>query len=183
MTETEFEKICRGPNYPVAGEYAWGSGTINDCNAVSNDGTATEKNTALPSAGYGLSNYNSDFIVGPMRCGFASGLATDRLQAGSTYYGVMEMSGNVSELCINIFDASGRGFAWVNGDGVLTGSPTPGYADATTWPSTVSGTAGTSFKGGGSTETYGYLRVSDRTVYVDGSSNGRYNNRGGRGIR
>lgn len=183
MTELEFEKICRGPNYPVTGEYAWGTNTIFDCNTVSNDGLATEKNTISPAAGFGMANYNSDFIFGPMRCGFAAGPATNRLQAGSSYYGIMEMSGNVSELCINIYDGSGRAFTPTNGDGYLTGSPTPGYADASTWPSLVTGAAGTTFRGGGSSETYGYLRVSDRTVYIDGASNGRYNNRGGRGIR
>lgn len=183
MTELEFEKICRGPNYPVTGEYAWGTNTINDCNTVSNDGMATEKNTSLPAAGTGIANFNSDYIVGPMRSGFAAGPATDRLQSGASYYGVMEMSGNVAELCINIYDASGRSFTPTNGDGYLTGSPTPGYADASTWPSTVTGTAGTTFRGGSSTETYGYLRVSDRTLYIDGSSSSRFNNRGGRGIR
>ena len=25
MTELEFEKICRGPNPPIAGEYVWGT--------------------------------------------------------------------------------------------------------------------------------------------------------------
>ncbi|MPM69278.1 hypothetical protein SDC9_116222 [bioreactor metagenome] len=183
MTETEFEKICRGPNYPVAGEYAWGSSTINDCNTVSNDGTATEKNTSLPAAGCGIANYNGDYISGPMRCGFAAGVATDRLQAGSSYYGVMEMSGNIGELCVNIYDATGLAFSSTNGDGYLTGSPTPGYANASNWPSSVSGTAGVTFRGGGYSETYGYLRVSDRYIYHDTSCSGRNANRGGRGIR
>ncbi len=183
MTETEFEKICRGPNYPVVGEYAWGSNTINDCNAINNDGTATEKNTALPAAGCGIANYNSDYVAGPMRCGFAAGLATDRLQAGSSYYGVMEMSGNIGELCIGLCDATGLAFTPTNGDGNLTGSPTPGFANTSSWPSTGSGTAGVTLRGGGYSETYGYLRVSDRYIYHDTSCSGRNVNRGGRGIR
>ena len=183
MTETEFEKICRGPNYPVAGEYAWGSNTINDCNTISSDGTATEKNTALPAAGFGIANYNSDFIAGPMRCGFAAGLATDRLQAGSSYYGVMEMSGNIGELCIGLYDNTGLAFTPTNGDGNLTGSPTPGFANTSSWPNLNSGTTGIALRGGGYSETYGYLRVSDRYIYHDTSSSGRNANRGGRGIR
>lgn len=183
MTETEFEKISRGPNYPVTGEYAWGTSTITDVTGLNTDGTATEKNSNAASVGTGLANYNNDVILGPMRCGFASGSATDRLQSGAGYYGVMELSGNIGELCVNLYDAVGRSFTTAHGDGLLTGSPSAGYADVGAWPSTSSGYAGVIFKGGGFSEGYTYLRVSDRYAYYDASAGGRYNNRGGRGIR
>ena len=47
MTEFEYEKICRGPVYPVANEYAWGNQTytLADANTglISNLGQINEQ--------------------------------------------------------------------------------------------------------------------------------------------
>lgn len=184
MTELEFEKICRGPNNPVAGEFAWGTNTITDCNALSNDGTATEKNTALPAAGTGLANYNNDGIIGPSRCGFAAGLATDRLQSGASYYGVMELSGNIEEMCVNIYDSPGLAFTVATGDGYLTVAPTPGFSNMPTWPSNDAGTyVGTTTRGGSCAHAAAQLSVSDRYYYSTSYTISQYWYQGGRGIR
>lgn len=182
ITETQFEKICRGPNFPVAGEYAWGTIGIFDCNTLSNDGTNTEVNSSSPPAGSGIANYNNDVVLGPVRSGYAATPTTNRLQAGAGYYGCMELSGNVFEFCVNIYDASGRGFTGQNGDGNLTNAPTAGFANTTNWPSTSTGTAGITIRGGGFTATSNRLQVSDRTSY-DYNSSARSIVLGGRGCR
>ena len=183
MTETEFEKICRGPNFPISNEYAWGSNTITDCNTLSNDGTNTEKNTSLPAVGTGIANYDASVILGPVRCGFAGSPTTDRLQSGSSYYGVMEMSGNAGEFCIGVYAADGRNYTGLNGDGYLTGSPTPGFANVTAWPSTGSGYLGVCMKGGTTATTAATLGVSHRSYYNYSTAANRYYYMGGRGIR
>ena len=43
MTELEFEKACRGPNAPVAGEYAWGSNAgLVQATSIVNGGLSNE---------------------------------------------------------------------------------------------------------------------------------------------
>jgi len=179
MTELEYEKICRGPNYPVASEAAWGTSIATNCNTFANDGTALEKTTTPPDVGAGRANFGNDVILGPVRVGFASDTATDRLAAGASYYGVMELSGNVWELCVNIYHADGRNFQNINGDGELSGSPSPGFANTTSWPPSNTGFA---LRGGAWSTALGDLRVSDRYYYT-WSATGRNNTVGGRGIR
>ncbi len=182
MTETEYEKICRGPNVPVAGEYAWGTGAIFDCNAITADGTNTETNTNLPPAGSGIANFNNDVVIGPMRSGFAATPTSNRLQAGAGYYGVMELSGNVWELCVNISQVEGRSFTGLNGDGSLTSAPTAGFANTANWPSTSATTLGYALRGGAYDAGAALLRVSNRSNYF-WNDGGRNPTVGGRGCR
>ena len=66
MTELEFEKACRGPEYPLNNEFAWGTTTIiaqtgHDPNGAT-DGSGME--TAFPA------NANCDYdskMEGPVR--------------------------------------------------------------------------------------------------------------------
>lgn len=182
LTETRYEKICRGPNYPVAGEFAWGTTGIFDCNTLNNDGTNTETNSVLPPAGSGIANYGNSTIIGPLRSGYAATPTSNRLQSGAGYYGCMELSGNEWEWCVNIFDATGRGFTGLNGDGNLTNAPTAGYANTANWPSPVGTNTGFTIKGGGFYDPASILRVSDRTYYGY-TATGRYESIGGRGCR
>lgn len=106
MTELEYEKACRGPNYPVPGEYAWGTATYATLPySLANDGTPNEAVSANYNTNAGnawaspaLVNINP---IGPGRVGmFAlssySGSTSGRIQSGATYYGIMNMSDNVS---------------------------------------------------------------------------------------
>lgn len=188
MTETEYEKICRGPNIPVANEYAWGTNTYTyaSVGGISNDATTTEKNTSLPASGTGMANAGGG-ILGPLRCGFASGPATDRLQAGSSYYGVMELSGNIWELCVGLY-ANGLAYTGTRGDGVLSTTPSPGYANTASWPSLNSNVNGVSARGGAYNNANTYLYVSGRTIYdtytvTSWDNVTRNGTLGGRGIR
>jgi formylglycine-generating enzyme required for sulfatase activity len=140
MTEMEFEKACRGPLTPVANEYAWGSTAVTDITGFSGtDGSGTE--TASPANAN--CNLNNDGILGPVRCGIYATGSSDRIAAGATYWGIMEMSGNLAEHPVTVGHATGRVFAGALGDGKLDAG---GYANADNWPNTTATGAG--FRGG-----------------------------------
>lgn len=179
MTELDYEKICRGPLPPVAGEYAWGTNAIVDANSLVNDGTPTEThNVAIP-PGSGIANYGNNSILGPVRVGFAAKSATTRTEAGASYYGVMELSGNAWERVICLA-SNVSSFTGLHGDGEIgtTLSPPVGGANVPGWPSI----AGSGIRGGAWNSPNGYLRVSDRIYAYDGGW-GRIYTIGGRGLR
>jgi formylglycine-generating enzyme required for sulfatase activity len=188
MTDLEYEKICRGPITPVAGEFAWGTSLITDANTLTNDGTANAQATNAITAGGGIANYNNNVILGPIRCGFAAKAATSRLTAGSTYYGVMEMSGNLWELVVTSRIAVAVAYTGNVGDGTLTVSPGAGFANQTSWPSAQASVASSSAavgkgqRGGSWNEGTANLRVSDRALIYSPDAR-RYNEYGGRGLR
>lgn len=137
MTELEFEKACRGPQSPVAGEYAWGTATIVPDSSLTLSGTedGTETVTTDVSAGaavYGDNHHSGgDAGRGPLRCGIFATAASNRVSAGASYYGVMEMSGNLVERPVTLGTSSCRSFTGTHGDGALDPS---GDADAPNWP-------------------------------------------------
>jgi formylglycine-generating enzyme required for sulfatase activity len=188
MTDLEYEKICRGPVTPVAGEFAWGTSIITDANTLVTDGTATEQVSNAIIAGGGIANYNNNAVLGPIRCGFAAKAATSRRTAGATYYGVMEMSGNLWESVVSTRNTAGVAFVGNVGDGTLSVSPSAGYANQPSWPSATaittssSSATGKGQRGGSWNEGSANLRISDRALIL--SSDGRrFNEYGGRGVR
>jgi len=142
MTELEFEKACRGSNSAVAGEYAWGS-TIAAPTTISRaeDGTETVNGNCNYSWGSDFSG--GDGGRGPLRCGIFAKSGTSRQDAGASYYGVMEMSGNLRERAVTLGNATGRTFTGTHGNGELEGG---GNADIEYWPGTNASGAG--FRGG-----------------------------------
>lgn len=187
MTEFEFEKASRGTVTPVAGEYAWGTITVTDGNTLVNDGTNSEGVTQTATAGSGLANYNNTSVLGPIRVGFAATSGTDRLEAGASYYGIMELSGNIFEMVVNT-NSTGKAFTGNVGDGVLTVAPSGGFSNETSWPSQTASTAsassaiGRGLKGGAWNYGSTYLRVSDRAL-IFSSDGRRLSYQGGRGVR
>lgn len=182
MTELEFEKIARGPVVPVAGEFAWGTSLITDANTLVADGTATENSSSAIAAGSGLANYGNTSILGPIRCGFAAKPGTNRFEAGAGYYGVMELSGNLTESTVNSIDGSGAAFTGVLGDGEISLSPTAGFANVPNWPSVMTTVTGGCLRGGSWVQGETTLRISDRTQSPSFPA-GRVNSYGGRGVR
>lgn len=188
MTDLEYEKICRGPVTPVAGEFAWGTSLITDANTLANDGTANEQSSNPITAGGGIANYNNNTILGPIRCGFAAKAATSRLTAGSTYYGVMEMSGNLWELVVTSRIAAAVTYTGNVGDGTVTVSPGAGFANQPSWPSASASVASSSSavgkgqRGGSWNEGTANLRISDRALIYSADGR-RFNEYGGRGLR
>lgn len=128
MTELEYEKACRGPETPVALEYAWGNATNNSANNIANGGQAGEVTSR---ANANSASANQSNVQGPMRVGAFAGAATSRAQAGATYYGIMEMSGNVFDRTVTVGNAAGRSYTGLHGDGNLFGD---GSANVDFWP-------------------------------------------------
>ena len=168
MTELEFEKACRGLETPVANEYAWGTATVagnaytleND-NAT-NEGIASNYSTSTGNASYDITDGSID---GPLRVGIFAANADNqgRITAGASYYGIMELSGNLWERAVTVGNATGRDFTGLHGNGALS---TNGHANETAWPGLtsgeVTGATGSGFRGGDWFSNATYMRVSDR---------------------
>jgi formylglycine-generating enzyme required for sulfatase activity len=181
MTELEFEKACRGNQFAVTGEYAWGNTTVTAAANITNPGTNQEiSNTTNANAVYG----NVGAVQGPMRVGAHSVNATTRQKAGATYYGIMEMSGNLWERAVSIGLPEGRVFTGNHGNGVLSNN---GHANEATWPGLTSGevlnSTGSCHRGGAFLEPSAYSGVSDRISGAPANDNRRFPHIGFRGVR
>ena len=178
MTEFEFEKACRGPLTPIAYEYPWGSTTISMQQVGSNYGDPNA-NVAIVDGPCFYGGWDGS----PQRPGAFAKSTTNRSQAGATYYGIMDMAGNVSEQCVGGAGFDYSGFTTINGDGYL--NPTTGYANTTGWPTSGGTGSGTTTKGGWmNSNNVIYQQVSDRSYYNGDARNaGRNKYMGARGVR
>jgi formylglycine-generating enzyme required for sulfatase activity len=171
ITELEYEKIGRGTAVPVQDEYSWGSTTIVGLAAISNDRQTGEvSNTTNANA-----VYNNNFTSGPARVGIFATASSDRVASGGSYYGVMEICGNVWEQVIKFENSTGRAFTGLSGNGILTSN---GDADTSNWPDYM----GACKRGGGWLTAANYTQLSSRYgATLNGSS--RNSETGGRGAR
>ena len=177
LTELEFEKAGRGVNAVVDGEYAWGSNaTPTQATSISAGGTNAE---VAGQTGNGLMVYGSaGSVQGPMRVGMGATGSTTRVQSGASYYGVMELSGNVWERAVTVGNATGRAFIGSHGTGVLSVSGTAssnGNAINTDWPGytvtnwngagtgEVTGATGSGYRGGAWGYASAFEAVADRS--------------------
>jgi formylglycine-generating enzyme required for sulfatase activity len=174
ITELEFEKACRGTLSPVANEYAWGNTSITQATGISNSGLENE----VPSNGAANASYgNHASVQGPMRGGsFGQGVNT-RVATGSSYYGIMELSGSNWERPITIGNNTGRNFTGLHGNGVIDAA---GDANTSNWP--TSNAIGVGFRGGYWEHVSAVTRISDRNNAADVYSI-RTNHYGHRGVR
>jgi formylglycine-generating enzyme required for sulfatase activity len=173
MTELEYEKSCRGLLAPVPDEFAWGTaGIVSSQYTLSNSGA----NNEIIATGYSVTDGNASYaatveliIVGPLRVGIFASNSSNRVTSGATYYGIMEMSGNVWEQIVSTGHATGRLFTGTNGNGVLN---TSGNADAITWPPStfpaIGSAPGAGFKGGYWDSYYDILFSTDTDLQVSG---------------
>ncbi|MEZ5007497.1 MAG: SUMF1/EgtB/PvdO family nonheme iron enzyme [Chitinophagales bacterium] len=180
MTELEFEKASRGPEESEPLELVWGNANVvNTLQAVL---SANDKETILDTIppGFGIANFGYCLPSGPLRCGFAATATSTRVSSGATYYGLMEMSGNLWELCVNVSE-KGLRFGGEHGDGQLNDQ---GFANQSTWES-VSG-EGSGLRGGGwnSGILNGFrdLAISDRFFAFLNGNNSARGTVGGRGV-
>jgi hypothetical protein len=169
MTELEFEKACRGTATPVANEYAWGNTTAIAANNITNPG-AGDETTATSGANAVYDNQPN--VQGPMRVGVFAKSGTTRAQSGASYWGIMELSGNLYERPVTLGNAEGRAFTGVHGNGALSAN---GYATETAWPGfasgEVTGATGSGFRGGDWSGNFTTMRVSDRSYAVSTLTN------------
>lgn len=168
MTEFEFEKICRGSMPPEPNEFAWGSSSITLQTGFDGvDGSGSEK--ALPQAA------NANYYIwgagpgGPVRVGIFAEAGSSRQTSGASYYGVMEMSGNVSELSVSATSSEGRNFLPMHGSGIHTPLPSE-------WPTYQ----GYIRRGGSWDLDEVNIRTSHRSTSI---SSTRQKGFGGRGVR
>lgn len=174
MTELEFEKAARGFAGAVKREFAFGSDKITDANILLNEFTSEETYTERLEDNTGIGAHGYLGRQGPLRCGFASGENTDRLSSGASYWGLMELSGNLWEQTFSVSKQNGLLFKGSHGDGSLSnGLP----ADWRLASSIVRGGAWNS----GIFGEFRDLAVSDR-YYYNLSSEVARNTTGGRGV-
>lgn len=153
MTELEYEKACRGNRPVVVDEYAWGSVTMTYFNMAFHDGWGNYLNyvNRVKDINKGSEHLDDAYNCGathgiyyvwweqnrllsaPLRVGCFADSTSTRAAAGATYWGVMNMSDNCSELCISLGNATvapGQKFIGAHGDGQLLAN---GNADVTEW--------------------------------------------------
>jgi hypothetical protein len=114
---------------------------------------------------------------GPVRVGIFSNGTSGRVSAGASYWGIMELSGNLWERPVTIGNETGRAFTGTHGDGVLDSS---GDANDATWPGTNA--VGAGWRGGSWYNGTSRMQVSDR-YYAGDSYSDRDNDSGFRAVR
>ncbi|MCX6246455.1 MAG: SUMF1/EgtB/PvdO family nonheme iron enzyme [Bacteroidetes bacterium] len=164
--------------------------------------------TGYANCGNAAGFFTTSSLVGginaPLRVGIFAGTGgnTGRVTAGATFYGIMEMSGNLAERPVTAGNVAGRSFTGLHGDGNLN---TNGDATVDYWPGIngnydggisntayngnigVTDMAGADFRGGAYDNSIDILRVSYRgqSYYLtyNPGQDGRLSNSGGRGVR
>lgn len=184
MTELEFEKVCRGPENRISGEFAWGSTqrtqviSSNVNNPFQTDETAGETvNNGMCVSGLASGSVG----YGPIRVGALATGSSGRLSSGAAYYGVMEMSGNVYEFVVGTYYPNGTAYNGTLGDGTLSAT---GFSNQASWPNQNTASNGFGLRGGSWIENPPFNCTSDRYNIVN--SNGFYTRTysyGGRGVR
>ncbi|MGB2823335.1 MAG: hypothetical protein WBF17_20300 [Phycisphaerae bacterium] len=159
MAELEYEKACRGPLKPVPGEYAWGTNQIAGTNVQEppHDGYSL-RNVGKPDESVAWEGgngpdatrgnaawcgtimrdpgqyrmYAANPIHGPLRVGIFATPESGRVAAGASYWGILELTGNLWEEVIVVGNLAGpwdevrkngRRFAGTHGDGTLAQPP------------------------------------------------------------
>jgi len=108
----------------------------------------------------------------------ANGSNSGRVTAGASYYGIMELGGNLFERPVTIGNVEGRAYTGLHGNGALAADGNP---DATAWPAPTT-SLGAGFRGGAWGNSATFLQVSDRGAFASTPS-ARTLNFGGRGAR
>lgn len=163
MSELEYEKACRRP-YPQKsekGEYAWNANTgVNRITKLADlTGENTERETPFD---YRVNVNAGGKLNGPVRSGAFATSRTGQTEAGTAYWGGMEMSGNLWEMCYNA-NIAGAKFVgdhvdFSHGDGYIADAGTD--IAAAYWPNVPAAIA---VRGGSFAAADSLLRTSDRT--------------------
>lgn len=168
MTELEYEKACRGDILPLADECPWGSLRIDSLTALTNAGSGTEADAGTTANCV----YGAGYTLGPARAGIFATAGSTQEQAGASYWGILDLAGNLHEYCVSIGNSTHRSFTGLHGDGVLNAT---GNAN-------VAGLPGLSgYRGGGYSHVPEFCRISDR--YYANYNVGGGSNFGGRLVR
>lgn len=186
-----------GPEQPISNEYAWHTNNIFGLTNIPYSFDNLGRTDEYPqNPGVGLTNGNAAYeyttghqyvgsppvltypnrIDAPLRSGIFATSNSTRVNAGSSYYGVLELSGGMNERCVTLGRIEGRQFLGTHGDGYLTDSPNAeGHATNLDWPGIQSNLpndgvvlrTGSGYKGGDWNDVFTRLRVSDRTLAAE----------------
>lgn len=155
LSELEYEKMCRGyyPVKPSGGEAAWESVSSVALTGIRKTGTEWES-----AEGENANVNTGGKLDGPVRAGiFVRG--DDRRKAGNSFWGISDLSGNLSEIYCNV-SANGRQLKRNrHGGGELEENGEP-LAAATDWPREASAYG---VRGGDYASALSELAVSDRS--------------------
>jgi len=165
MSELEYEKAARGTLSGQSGETATGElcnflAPMTQATGLTNSGASNEvASNASSNAAFG----NHASVQGPMRVGAFATASSSRSSAGASFYGIMELSGNLWEQVVTFGNSDGRNYTPVHGNGALTSA---GHADVSAWPGYVTsantGAAGSGRRGGSWEDVADRMRISDR---------------------
>ena len=128
MSEFEYEKACRGPITPVLNEYAWGTTDYTSINWYWGRDNKLTKNEVLNTFPLGANNVGQGML---WRVGIAATPNSDRVHAGATYYGILDMTGNAFERAVGGYNFDYSAFSTTNGNGTIDSE---GFADVIGWP-------------------------------------------------
>lgn len=139
MTDLEYEKACRGTGQPFQMEMPWGVSSFATLSSLANVNTPSERSaTAYTPVQLG-GTYHLRVGQTPLSNWHASVDAANAAEAGASYYGALDMSGNGGERCVytasgsptagNAFSAAR--YSGLHGDGELT---VDGLSDVADWP-------------------------------------------------
>jgi len=168
LTELEFEKACRGPIEAVTGEYAWGDPFVTVKQYIYDLQGTPDEVIQNPAEGSGNAIYaitdggnNAARRNGIVAASFVN---PTRREAGATYYGVMEMSGSLSEMLIAVGHPRGRDFTGIHGDGVITTNGSANVGEM--WPDVFGQqeSDGTGQRGGSFNSSVNSIKVSNRIL-------------------
>ena len=173
LSEFEYEKMARPPypSIPILREWAGGDPkTIvrPQSSSLTYERTPNERLNKVDgkrvnvNAGAGL--------TGPVRVGAMAEGAQSRTEAGASFWGIMDLSGNLSEIYYACSNGHGRNFSDIlqsHGNGALvanTTAATAGNTDMTTsyWPQTRESFI---LRGGNFKSMNDELAISDRSQY------------------
>ena len=197
MTELEFEKICRGfAQVPAVTtqrpQFAWGTIDLSNAAGFANKGgpnegpSNTSGNAAVATtAGTTIGGGQNNFIDRPMRAGGFATAVSPREKAGASFFGVMEMSGNLWERAISLGNNDGRAFQGrvfnAHGNGETGPGANPDLPVNGGWPPATG--QGLGFRGGSYLDHQDRARISDRMFINHNPSTTRHQSFGGRGVR
>ena len=190
MSELEYEKACRTPNRVTPGEYAWNTTSIQSLSGQSGLSGATlgTENEIPVNANINANSEAPSF--GPVRCGSFGTSSTNQEQSGGTFYGVMEMSGNLGEMYYSVQSGAALntnptpvGNYEYHGDGSIDAN---GNFNVPTYWNRSSETNAFSVRGGSFASPNSFLRISDRRVLMNYDNTTRDSTvtfRGGRSLK
>jgi len=198
VTEIKYEQASRGIQYPVQDEYAWGNAEIGDDQyyvfdagfntEYINNPQANPKGNAI----YEATVNSLNNLDGPVRNGIFATASSNRIKSGGSFYGVMELSGNLRERVITTANIQGRNFSY-DGPSPNNNLDNTGFAYyAENWPgatgvnNTINGTVpaiGLIYRGGSWNDEYSLLTISDRSATIIGNNTNRDPYTGIRGCR